>query len=162
MEPTPAGTERQQPSSAGRAIFWAGLLCGMLDIGFVILYYHEAGPRRILQSVAAGLLGRDAATAGGWPTALLGLFLHFVISYGAAAVYYAASRRPAFLTRHALVSGVLYGAAVWLFMQLVVLRLSAVPPRSFPPPAWLPVFIAHLTCVGPPIALAVARFAPRR
>jgi len=161
MEPTP-GPEPLQPRSAVRAIFWAGLLCGVLDIGFVIIYYHEAGPQRILQSVASGLLGRTASTSGGWPTALLGLFLHFVISYGAAGVYYTASRYLVFLTRQALLSGVLYGAAVWLFMQLVVLPLSAVPPKSFPPPAWLPVFLAHLTCVGPPIALTVARFAPRR
>ncbi|HYC72096.1 MAG TPA: hypothetical protein VEB66_12860 [Opitutaceae bacterium] len=144
-----------------RAILWAGLLCGLLDIGFVIAYYGTtagAPPTRILQSVAAGLLGRQAATAGGVPTAALGLFLHFVISFGAAAVFYLASRRVRFLTRHALAAGVLYGAAVWLFMQLVVLPLSAVPPARFPPPAPWPVIIAHLTCVGPPIALAVRRW----
>ncbi len=159
MGSTP-GPGSQHPRSAVRAVAWAGLLCGVLDLAFVIFYYHEAGPQRILQSVAAGLLGRTAATQGGWPTALLGLFLHFVIAYGAAGVFYAASRRLGFLVRQAPVSGVLYGAAVWLFMQLVVLRLSAVPPKSFPPPNWLPVFLAHLTCVGPPIALAVRRFGP--
>jgi uncharacterized membrane protein YagU involved in acid resistance len=147
----------------GRAILWAGALCGILDIGFVIAYYGltaGAAPPRILQSVAAGLLGRTAAVGGGWPTALLGLFLHFVISFGAAAVFYLASRRLRLLTRHALVAGVLYGAAVWLFMQLVVLPLSAVPPPTFPPAAPWPVIVAHLTCVGPPIALAVRRWGP--
>lgn len=147
----------------GRAILWAGLLCGVLDIGFVIAYYGltvGASPLRILQSVAAGALGRQAAVGGGVPTALLGLLLHFVISFGAAAVFYFASRPVKFLTRHALVAGVLYGAAVWLFMQLVVLPLSAVPPPTFPPAAPWPVIIAHLTCVGPPIALAVRRWGP--
>jgi hypothetical protein len=53
------------------------------------------------------------------------------------------------------VTGPLYGVAVWLFMNLVVLPLSANPPKTFPAGNWLPVFVAHLVCVGLPIALVV-------
>jgi len=142
-----------------RAIFWGGLWCGVLDIAFVLVFYglRGASPVRILQSVAGGALG-PAAYQGGAATAALGLALHFVISYGAATVFALAALRLRFLTARALVSGVLFGAAVWFFMQLVVLPLSASPPKSFPPPAPWPVIVAHLTCVGPPIALAARRF----
>jgi uncharacterized membrane protein YagU involved in acid resistance len=142
-----------------RAIFWGGLWCGVLDIAFVIVFYglRGASPVRILQSVAAGALG-SPAYQGGAGTAALGLALHFVISFGAATVFSVAALRLRFLTGQALVAGVLFGAAVWLFMQLVVLPLSASPPKSFPPPAPWPVIVAHLTCVGPPIALAARRF----
>jgi len=46
---------------------------------------------------------------------------------------------------------------VWLVMNLVVLPLSATPPKAFPSPIWIPVLIAHLTCVGLPIALLARR-----
>jgi len=146
-------------AALSRAIFWGGLWCGVLDIGFVIVFYglQGASPVRILQSVAAGALG-PPAYQGGAGTAALGLALHFVISFGAATVFSLAALRLRFLTAQAVVSGVLYGAAVWFFMQLVVLPLSAAPPKSFPPPAPWPVIVAHLTCVGPPIALAARRF----
>jgi hypothetical protein len=42
-------------------------------------------------------------------------------------------------------------------MQLVVLPLTALPHKPFPPPQWWVVFIAHLVCVGLPIALVVGR-----
>lgn len=156
MSTTPTAPSR---AALLRAIFWGGLWCGILDIGFVIVYYglRGASPVRILQSVAGGALG-PAAFQGGAAAAMLGLALHFVISFGAATVFSLAALRLRYLTAQALVSGVLFGAAVWFFMQLVVLPLSAMPPQSFPPPAPWPVLVAHLTCVGPPIAFAARRF----
>ena len=59
-----------------------GLAAGALDISYAWLFWAvKAGPtaQRIFQSVAAGLLGK-ASFAGGWPTALLGLGLHFSIA----------------------------------------------------------------------------------
>ena len=85
---------------------------------------------RVLKFIASGLLGA-AAFQGGAAIAALGLALHFVIALGAAAVYWAASRRIAFLATHPVPSGLLYGVAVYFFMNLVVIPLSAVPPRPF-------------------------------
>jgi hypothetical protein len=75
-------------------------------------------------------------------------------------VYYLASRKLAVLVRRPFVAGPLFGVAVYLFMNLVVLPLSAVPPSPFPPANWMLILPAHLLCVGPPIALGIARFAP--
>ena len=142
-----------------RAIGWAGLAAGVLDILFAILLYGRLGasPVRVLQGVAAGALGSKAAVAGGLATATLGLTLHFVIAFGVAAVFYAASRRWRGLIVHPWLSGAVFGVLVWLFMNLVVLPLSATPPTRFPPAFWLPVLSAHITCVGWPIAWLVRR-----
>ena len=81
-----------------------------------------------------------------------------MIALGAAAVFYAASRKLCWLTAQPWVSGPLFGVAVWLFMNLVVLPLSANPPRVFPGADWPVILAAHLVCVGLPIAMIVRRW----
>ena len=61
------------------------------------------------------------------------------------------------IVRAGLLAGALFGVAVWLFMNLVVLPLSATPPQSFLSGPWVAVLIAHVACVGLPIALLVRR-----
>jgi hypothetical protein len=80
--------------------------------------------------IAAGVLGPQSYQ-GRWRTALLGLFLHFVIAYGAATVFFAVSPWMRFLVEHAVVAGVLYGVAGYFFMQRVVLPLSKATKRPF-------------------------------
>jgi hypothetical protein len=142
--------------SAVRAIGVAGLLAGVLDINAAFLFYLPRGvsPVVILKSVASGLLG-PAALKGGPEVAALGLLLHFVIAFGAAAVYYAASRWLPVLAQKPWICGPLFGIAVYFFMSLVVLPLSRVTPRPFNPD---PIMILiHMLCVGTPIAWAVRR-----
>ena len=159
MTSDPAPILPAKNPNAWRAIFWGGASAGVLDIAFAIGLYASRGvsPLRILQSVAAGVLGKETYK-GGWSTASLGLALHFVIAFGAAAVFTAASRRWAWLTRLPLFAGALFGVAVWLFMNLVVLPLSAVTRGPFPPPLWAAVLVAHIVCVGWPIAIAARRW----
>mgnify|MGYP000670699452 CR=1 FL=1 len=135
----------------------AGLAAGALDLAYVLVFFgmKGVGPTRVLHGIAAGLIGRTHATDGGIATATLGLAIHFAIGWCVAAVFFAASRRIRILIERPIVSGLLYGVAVWLVMNLVVLPLTANPPASFPSPTWLPVVIAHLFCVGLPIALVV-------
>lgn len=148
-------------SNAGRAILFAGLAAGVLDIAFIVVYYlfKDVPPVRVLQGVAAGAVGSAAAVKGGLATAALGLAFHFMIALTAAAVFHAASRRLRWLVERPVAGGLVFGFSVWLFMNLVVLPLTATPPRSFPPPQWVPVLIAHLVCVGLPIAFITRRFA---
>ena len=50
-----------------RAILWGGLFVGLFDILDAIIYFgirNGASPYRISQSIARGLLGRDAFTGG--------------------------------------------------------------------------------------------------
>jgi hypothetical protein len=144
-----------------RGVLWGGLLAGVLDIGaaFATSALAGRGPVRVLHAVASGLLGAEAFR-GGAPAAALGLGLHFVIALGAAAVYGAASRLFPALVRRAVPAGLLYGVAVYFFMNLVVLPLSAVPFKvAFTPAGLAQGLLIHMTCVGLPIALCARRYA---
>ncbi len=141
------------------ALLWAGFACGVLDISAALVVYGFFGlkPMRLLQGIASGLLGPRAFT-GGLATALLGLLCHFVIAFGAAAVYLAASWSLGFLIEHAVVSGALYGVAVYFFMNRIVLPLSAAAKRPFSTKLMIVGVVIHIFCVGLPISLSVRRF----
>lgn len=138
-----------------RAICLGGVIAGAWDLLFAFVYYGARGakPMRILQSVAAGLLGR-ASFDGGIATAALGAGLHFLIAFIIAALFVAAAYRWRILVARPFVAGPLYGAAVFLVMNLVVLPLSALPARPWPPRILTPELIAHMIGVGLPIVLA--------
>jgi hypothetical protein len=148
----------KEPQSL-HALLWAGLACGILDITAALVVYGSFGlkPMRLLEGIASGLLG-PKAFEGGLATALLGLLCHFVIAFGAATVYVLASRAIPFLIQHAVVSGVLYGVAVYFFMNRVVVPLSAVAPRPFSLRSMVIGIIIHIVCVGLPISLVARRF----
>ncbi len=140
-------------------LLWAGLACGILDITAALIVYGFFGlkPIRLLQGIASGLLGPQAFE-GGLATALLGLLCHFLIAFTAAAVYFAASRVVHFLIQHSIVSGVLYGVAVYFFMNRIVLPLSAASKRPFSIRMMVVGILIHMFCVGLPISLTVRRF----
>ena len=145
--------------SAVRAVLWAGLACGVLDItaAFVVYGFFGAKPVPLLQGIASGLLG-PRAFQGGLATALLGLLCHFLIAFGAATVYFVASRAFPLLIQNAIVSGALYGAAVYFFMNRIVVPLSAVAKRPFSMKLMIVGVVIHIFCVGLPISLTVRRF----
>ena len=156
--PPPVGS--RAPAHArmpwGRALLFGTLAVGVLDILDAIVFFGLRGaqPIRILQSIAAGLLGRTAF-AGGWRTAALGLALHFFIAFVVVLVFMLASRRLRVLTRHAVVAGLAYGVAVYLTMQLVVVPASAAGGGGLPAwPVALNGVLIHLFGVGLPAALA--------
>ena len=149
-------------SSAARAILFGGLIGGACDITYAfVFYYLRSGitPVQILQSVASGLLGADASK-GGLPTAALGAFLHFFIAITAAAVYYLASRKLHVLVRRAFLCGVLFGAVIYVFMNFVVIPLSAAPFKGATPSTatWVTGLLIHMFGIGLPIALATRRY----
>jgi hypothetical protein len=149
-------TERSQ---ALPAIASAGLIAGILDItsAFILSYPKGVGPIRVLQGVAAGLLGRESAIDGGPVTAGLGLAIHFFIAFVVASVFYMASRKLVFLTRHPAISGLLYGVVVYGFMYWIVMPLAY--PVVHPSLSRdVTAVIVHMLLIGLPIALIVRRY----
>ena len=138
-----------------KRILLATLIVGALDITEVIVFYGLKGvaPTRILQSVAAGLLGRDAAVEGGIPTALLGLALHYFIAFLVVCVYLFASHKIAALRESPVIMGAIYGLLVYLVMNFVVVPLSAAGPPRFTLTGVLNGLFAHVFCVGIPTGL---------
>jgi hypothetical protein len=159
---TTAASLSQGPNAA-RVIFGAAVIAGALDLtAACVVSWLRAGvtPIRVFQSVASGLLG-PASFTGGAKSAVLGVALHFIIAATAAAVYYLASRKLKFLINQTIVAGVVYGIAVYLFMNFVVLPLSAVPRRPVPFSGRIIGMLIIIFCIGLPIAL-ITRNAARR
>jgi hypothetical protein len=157
MDASPSGLTTQR-SQAFPAIGWAGLVAGVLDItsAFILSYLKGVGPIPVLQGVAAGLVGREAAINAGLATAGLGLAIHFFIAFVVASVFYVASRKLAFLTRHPVISGLLYGVAVYGFMYWLVMPLAY--PVVHPSVSRdLTAVCVHMFLIGLPIALIVRR-----
>jgi len=149
---------------AYQPILLGGLLTGAIDISYACIFsYIRRGthPSVVLQSVASGALGRSAYE-GGAKTAALGLAFHFLIALIAATVYYLASRGLRFMITQAVICGILYGVLVYLFMNCVVLRLSAIHsttwPWSYPWPALIGGLLIHMFGIGLPIALITRRY----
>ena len=139
-----------------KAIFLGGFCAGLLDFIGACVSNASRGvtPLRIAQSIASGWLGA-AAFRGGYKTAALGIASHFVIALGAATVFTLVSRHWHWTLEHVALSGALYGIAVFWFMQLVVLPLSAISfKQNFAWPVVVVGLLVHIICVGLPIALA--------
>jgi hypothetical protein len=150
-------------ASARAAILWGTLIAGTMDISAAIgtWWFKDVAPSRVLQSVAGGLLGREATFSGGGRTAALGLFLHFAIMGVIVTLFYLSSRRLPFMTgRRWWLVGIAYAVAVYVVMTFVVVPLSALAPvRPQPMSANVQGLLVHITCVGLPIALITRHFA---
>lgn len=169
-------------------ILLAGAVAGTLDIVYAILAYgplsYGVPAEQVLQSVAAGAIGRDAAQAGGMSTASLGLGLHFVLATGMAAAFAFAAKRFRMLRSNPLAWGFVYGLILYVAMNYIVVPLSAaganehfaaslgeagarlqasfseIRPRHDPNHPWLfaGTIFAHTVLVGMPIAWIAQRF----
>ena len=149
----------QRAISPSLAVVLGGVTAGVIDITYACTFWAiKAGarPSRIFQSVAAGLLGRQAAVAGGAPTAALGLALHFFIALTVAFVYYTAARYAEALWRRPWAFGSLYGVAVFGMMHYIVVPLSAVGGAGVAPfdLLWDGLsLVVHAFGIGVPVAL---------
>ena len=144
-------------------IFFGGFAIGILDMLFAFTFYWlilGVKPLQIFQTVAAGVLGRPAAYAGGVKTFVLGLFLHFVVAACIATVYYLVSSRLPMLIEHPVVSGLIYGVIACLGMKFIVTPLSAIGRRPVPRLSiFLTEIVGHAFLVGLPVALVASRSA---
>ena len=144
-------------SSGWRYAIAGGLIAGALDIMYACVFWGlEAGvpARRIFQTVAAGLLGREAAIAGGYRTAALGLALHFFIALTMAAIYFLVARRWAVLWRRPWLMGGLYGLWLYVAMNYIVVPLSAAGGGATDA-VWVTLsVVVHVFLIGVPCALA--------
>lgn len=171
------------------AILLAGLAAGALDILYAFIVYgplsYGLSPIEVLQSVAAGWVGRETSRAGGLETAFIGLATHFAIATFMAAVFVLAASSARTLTRNAILWGVVYGLGLYVVMNYVVVPLSSAGasghfPADFaealqrlqhsfsklktdPTYPWMiwGTLFTHTILVGVPIALIARRFSSR-
>jgi uncharacterized membrane protein YagU involved in acid resistance len=154
---------KSKPITVGAAIFYGGLIAGILDaVDGVVANYFAAGfnPIQVLQFIASGFYGA-AAFQKGISGALVGLLAHFFIAFALAAIYVGATRFLPMLSRKAVMWGTIYGAAVFIVMNFVVLPRTAVVKSPLSLPLLLNGVLAHALFVGLPIALAARRITNR-
>lgn len=137
------------------AIGAAGLIAGTLDLAETLVVFGAKSPLVI----AAGLLGSQVVSRGGAAIYILGVLLHYLIVFSAAAIYFAASRRLHFLIENWLICGLFFGVAIDVVMRMIVLPLSAMHARGpYQYHELVHGLAAHMILVGLPIAFSVQRF----
>lgn len=110
-----------------RAILYGGLTVGTLDLIDAFVFFgirSGAQPMGILHSIAAGFLGRDAARAGGVPTAIVGLFSHYLVAFSIVTVYVLLSRAIPLLRKQWVICGVVFGVIAYFVMTWFVVPMS--------------------------------------
>ena len=111
----------------------------------------------VWQYITSGIMG-DAAFEGGIATALLGVLIHFFISFVIAGVFILSADRIPLLRRYAIAGALLYGFGAFIVMNLIVLPLSAAPPLPAPTmPQLIESVIEHILVIGLPLGILVRR-----
>jgi hypothetical protein len=148
-----------RPSShrAFHTIVYGGLLVGTTDGLAATINAATKGisPDRVFHYIASGLIGSDASYNGGAPTIALGILLHYTIAFGVVTAFFILSRNIPILLRRPVISGMIYGIAVYFVMGYLIVPLSAVPKLSFSVSGMITGILIHMFCVGMPAALVV-------
>ena len=156
-------------AKASETIVYGGLAIGILDFLDASIFfpaYYGISFQQVWWGPASGVIGREAARAGGLNTAILGIVMHFCVAFSIAAVYFLMTRYVPKLLKHPVISGLLFGIAAHFVMQCVVVPLSArggSPANVFNEPlvSMLNSLIGHALLVGLPVALIAAWSAKR-
>jgi hypothetical protein len=88
----------------------------------------------------------------GLHSAALGWMLHYLVAFLIVSTFYGLSRLIPFMRRRWLVSGIVYGIAVYFVMNDVVLPLSAAGRGPFVLPVFVNGILIHAFGVGLPAA----------
>lgn len=141
------------------ALLYGAGAVGAIDFAYATIFVVARGRPwyRAWQGVASSVLGPDSF-AGGYPTALLGVLLHFTVAACIVGVYLLASRFLPILRERVLLWGVAYGLAAFFVMNLVVVPLTRIGRQ---PLVWsafnIGGLLVHVCLLGP----AAAYFAGR-
>lgn len=139
-----------------RTIFAAGLTAAVLDIiGAMIVYaviLNVTTAQKVLQSVAAGALGKSAYQ-GGWATAMAGLAFHVMIALCFAAFYYFIYPHWTKMFSNKWIAGIIYGCCVWTIMNLLVVPIATGKAFAFNPEIFLYGIGLIIFMVGIPISI---------
>lgn len=143
-----------------KTIFLAGSVSGILDaIAASVVFYINMGlmPGQVMQYVATGCYG-PSAMIGGTYMICVGVFMHFLIAFSTAAIYFLVFPYLKMLSTMPVLSGLLLGIFVWLFMNLIVLPISQTPQQPFNATEALVEIVWHMFLVGLPVALITKRY----
>lgn len=156
MTTSSAALRVSQPNLA-LPILVGGAVAGVLDMTSAYMTFGRYMPI----GIAGALVGPAArhVSAGQY---ILGLAIHYLIAFSAAAAYCLASKKLPFLRDHFVVCGIFFGIGFFLFMQLVVLPLSAyhaMGPYTYR--GLVQGLLAHIFLIGLPISTSLRLLSSR-
>ena len=158
---TITGTSSNNRNSLLRSSVIGGLIIGLLHVIIQIgIFFSLIGKTSFftdLQFITSGAIG-NAAYAGGFVTALLGLILEILMCIIIAGVFIVSANRIPLLRRYVIPGSLLYGIGVFIVMNFIVLPHSAAPPLPAPTMSQLiEVVLEHILIIGLPLGLLVQR-----
>ena len=146
-------------TKALETIFIAGLIAGILDSAAAsTVFYLKFGlnPAQVMQFIASAIFGSRAFT-GGTPMVLIGILLHFLISFVVAALYFFCYPKMVILGKKPVLSGLSLGLVTWLVMNLLVIPLSNIQPAPSDPVGIIISITWHMLFIGLPISFLTRR-----
>jgi len=156
---TDTSSKERTRSQAWATIIMAGGTAGAIDFVYASTMTMMAGhpATRAWMGVAAALLGKEAVVQIGTPMVAVGAALHFLITIGAAAIYYLAAVRQPLLLKHRLLSAVVYGILFFLAMNYVIVPLSVIGRPIYVGASTISrELFTHVLMIGFPISLITA------
>ena len=159
---SPASPERQA-SSILRPLALSTLVVGVLDILDAIIFFGlrvGSTPAKIFRRIATSVFGPESMNMGAL-SASVGVLLHFGVAAGLSAVYWLMTRSMPRVRAHWFISGAVYGIVSYFAMNYAIVPMTRIGWHGFQLPPW-PVLLnglvlAHVFCVGVPIAYVVFR-----
>jgi len=152
--------DARQRTGALNNMLLSGTIVGILDgLAGIIVYHIWFGftPGKVFKFVASGIYGK-AAFAGGPGTIIIGILLHFVIGYACSVIYFYSYPKFRWLDKQPVWAGLTYGLLVFLFMNLLIMPMSAVVEGAFDLRLTIIRIIWHMVCVGLPISLITRNY----
>ena len=143
-----------------KAILQTGLIAGTLDlIGAIVssTILNQKIPYKIFHYIASGIFGKEAF-AGGTVMVFWGLLFHYIIAYSFTFLYFWLYPKIGFLAMNRVLSGILYGAFVWVIMNRVIVPLSNVPTGPFNLTQALVGMVVLMLMIGLPVATGAAKY----
>ena len=143
-----------------KRILLATIIAGTLDILAAILVYDIIMQRvtamQILNGIAMTVFGKISGNE--IIMALVGLLIHYIITFCFAAAYFLLFPYISFLKKNILISGLLYGILVWFIMNVIIVPAATGHRAPFLLPAFLRQIITLIVCIGLPIAFISAKY----
>ena len=144
-----------------KAIILALIIAGTLDILSAIIIYdlimHRVTTMQILDGIAAALFGKTIV-GNTIIMAVIGLILHYFITFCFVVFYFLVYLRIRFLQKNTIISGLIYGIAVWCIMNLIVVPVTTSNHYHFLFPAFLRQVLPLIFCIGLPISFITANY----
>lgn len=153
-------TQKRDWALIVRQALLAGIVAGIIIEAYLIVTVatpaHQT-PIQLWQWIASAALGQVAFSSPSY--AIAGLLTHFCVSIGWAGGYAYLAQQQSFMNQRWIISGLVYGLVVYIFMDLLLLGVRMfIPP---PPLGVLNALVAHSVFFGLPLAFVVSRTSTR-